>query len=562
MSSKRSWGRAAALLLAVGLVAAACGDDGGGSKNASGASTGTGSGSAATATTTTLAPQKGGTLTVGMFSYPASLDPAKSSGSGTAGGTELISIYDTITRWNPDTRKYEMRTADSVTSNTDASEWTLKLKSGIKFRDGTAYDADAVKYNWDRYMSTVNISTSRSWLSYVVGDPKNVTVVDPLTVKFVLKVPYAGFPALLAHTPGMIVSPTILKPTGAGAGPFEISEFSPNDNITVKADPNYYGGAPYVDAVKFVNLNDSSKTVDALKTGTLNVGFLRTPVSTSDARADKTLGGYDNYIQAGDMLLTNQGVKVTCTAGKPEPLCVGQPDGALSTKPNTADALIRKAAVEAIDPATINDRVNSGKGTPNTALFDKNFTLSPGVEGNKPDAAQAKKDLDAAKAAGASGKIRLACTNQADRVALAQTIDTQLKAVGFITDVHADIDTKTQIAQITTQKDFDLGCWGLSMPNDDTAILALVQNFWSASPTNRVGYSNPAWDAALNVALGAKDDAAKKAANKTLADLWNKDTPSIIYNTTVERIAWQNKVHGVYLDESSMFYLDKAWIEK
>jgi ABC-type transport system substrate-binding protein len=147
-------------------------------------------------------------------------------------------------------------------------------------------------------------------------------------------------------------------------------------------------------------------------------------------------------------------------------------------------------------------------------------------------------------------------------VALAQTVDTQLKAAGFDTNIRADIDTATQITEITTKRDFDLGCWGLSMPNDDTAILALVQNFWSQSPTNRVGYSSTAWDAALNVALAAKDDAAKKAAYKTLAELWNKDVPSVIFETVIERVAYQNKVHGVNVTENTMFFLDKAWIEK
>ena len=47
--------------------------------------------------------------------------------------------------------------------------------------------------------------------------------------------------------------------------------------------------------------------------------------------------------------------------------------------------------------------------------------------------------------------------------------------------------------------------------------------------------------------------------HKTLADLWNKDVPSVAFNTVIERIAWQNKVHGVTMTESSMFLLDKAW---
>ena len=64
------------------------------------------------------------------------------------------------------------------------------------------------------------------------------------------------------------------------------------------------------------------------------------------------------------------------------------------------------------------------------------------------------------------------------------------------------------------------------------------------------------------MALGAKDDAAKKAAFKTLAELWNKDVPSVIFETVIERVAFQNKVQGVYLTESSMFFLDKAWLQK
>jgi peptide/nickel transport system substrate-binding protein len=580
MRPRGMWARAGALVLTLGLVAAACGDDGGDDEG-SGTTGGTGSTGQA-ATTTTKAPQKGGSITVAMFSETRGLDPTIGSGSGTAGGTEMIALYDTMTRWNPDTRSYEMRTAESVTANADSSEWTIKIKPNIKFRDGTAYDAEAVKFNLDRYLSTVNTSTSRAWLVYVVGEAANISVVDPLTVKVKLKVPFASFQAFLAHSPGMILSPAKikalgeptapdykakadafnLKPEGAGAGPFEIVAWTKGESIVMKKSPTYWGGEPYLDEIKFINLNSSDKGVDGLKTGTVNVAFLRTAPSVANSKADNSLGGVDSYIQAGGMLLMNGGVRLTCKDGKPEPLCVGKPDGQISTTPNTANAKVREAVSLAIDPAIINQRVNDSKGIPNNALFDKNFTLNPGVPGVKTDPAAAKKALDEAKAAGHPGTIRLACTNQPERVALATAVDTMLKAAGFTTNIRADIDTATQITEITTKRDFDLGCWGMSIPNDDTAILALVQNFWSASPTNRVGYANPAWDAALNVALAAKDDAAKKAAYKTLAELFNKDVPSVIFETVIERVAWQNKVRGVYMTENTMFFLDKAWVEK
>ncbi len=136
MKKRTTWARTVALLLTLGLVAGACGDDGASSDDASGDTGATATGGSAS--TTTLAPQKGGSITVSMFSETRGLDPAASSGSGTAGGTELAAIYDTVVRWNPDTRSYDMRTAESVTANATSSEWTIKLKSGIKFRDASA----------------------------------------------------------------------------------------------------------------------------------------------------------------------------------------------------------------------------------------------------------------------------------------------------------------------------------------------------------------------------------------------------------------------------------------
>lgn len=569
--------RLAAVTLSLALVGAACGDDGdGGGDNAN--STGS---TGPSASTTTGAPQKGGSITISMFSETRGLDPAASSGSGTAGGTELSAIYDTLVQWNPEKRGYDMRTAESVTSTPDSSEWTIKLKPNIKFRDGTAYDAEALRFNFERNLSTANTSTSRAWLSYVLGDPKNVTVVDPLTVKVKLKVPFSGFPSLLAHTPGQLVSPAKIKalgdptapdykakydafnikPEGAGAGPFEIASFTKGESLVLKKDPNYWGGEPYLDEVKFIVLS-SDKGLVGLKTGTVNVAFLRTAVTVADAKADKSLAGIDNIIQGGDLLLINQGIKLTCKDGKPEPLCVGKPDGQITTTPATANPKVRQAVALAIDPNVINQRVNEGKGMPGTALFNKDFIYYPGVDGPKTDPAAARKALEEAKAGGFDGKIRILCTNQPERVALAQVLETQLKAVGFDVTTRTDIDTAAQITEIVSKKDFDVACWGMSIPNDDTAALSLVQNFWSQSPNNRIGYASTEWDTNLNVLLAAKGDAALKAAYKTMTELYNKDVPSLAFNAVIERIAFQSSIKGITMNESSMFFLDKAWIQK
>ena len=68
---------------------------------------------------------------------------------------EMAAIYDTLVRYDPVTLKYEPQTAESVTSNADSTEWTIKLRPNIKFSDGTDYDADAVVFGLNRFRGGV-----------------------------------------------------------------------------------------------------------------------------------------------------------------------------------------------------------------------------------------------------------------------------------------------------------------------------------------------------------------------------------------------------------------------
>src|SRR5687767_11709868 len=172
--------RLVSLALAVMLVASACGDDGESSgQSESGTSTSAGSASA-----TTLAPVKGGVLTFGQLSKEGGLDPATLAGGGTVGGNENAALYDTLMRLDSTTGKYEGRTAEGMTPNADFTVWTLKLKSGIKFTDGTDYNAEAVKFVQDRQMKDGNASVRAQMVNFI----DTITVTDPLTVTYKLKI--------------------------------------------------------------------------------------------------------------------------------------------------------------------------------------------------------------------------------------------------------------------------------------------------------------------------------------------------------------------------------------
>ena len=164
----------------------------------------------------------GGTLTFGSYSKISGLDPLVGLGQGTSGGIPMAALYDSIVRYNQATKKYEMRTAESVTPSADSLEWTVKLKPGIKFTDGTDYDAEAVRFGMNRHRVGTGIPTtdcalwwacprngvsSSAYMSLV----KDIAVVDKLTLKFTLTEPYTAFYYNLSAEAAMIPSPTAMK---------------------------------------------------------------------------------------------------------------------------------------------------------------------------------------------------------------------------------------------------------------------------------------------------------------------------------------------------------------
>jgi peptide/nickel transport system substrate-binding protein len=567
--------RAVLLVFVVGLVAAACGgDDKGGSAESSGP-------------TTTKAPETGGTISFGEYSEPAGLDPIVSTGQGTTGAIEMVAVYDTILRYNTQSGKYENRTAESVTNNADYTEWTVKLKPNIKFSDGTDYDAEAVKFGMNRHRSGLpgapacadvyacprNTTSSGVYMALV----KDIQVVDKLTVKFVLTEPWTTFTYALSAEAAMIPSPTALKKCDAsknasqcdfnlkpvGAGPFVVDSFKPKDSITMSRNPNYWGGQVYLDGLKFQTYNDTggNNTLAAFNAGQLNGAFLRDPAAVAAAHSAK-IPGVTTMEMGGGLLLVNQGVSVTCAAGKPEPVCTGKPDGPTPTNPATKDPKVRQAIAAAVDPRTLNERGNAGKGLPGSELLQNDFRWYPGVPGPTYDPNKAKSLVAEAKAAGWDGKVRLLFNNSplANNTGLA--LQTSLQAVGIDASLDTSKDVTGQIAQVATAKDFDIATWGLAIAPDDGAMWALAQNLSSTSPSNRVGYKSVAVDQALKDLRLATTDDQRKVAYKTIAQAVATDIPFLVWSKIEEYTVFSPKVHGVVQTNRAMVTFDKAWIEK
>jgi peptide/nickel transport system substrate-binding protein len=427
-------------------------------------------------------------------------------------------------------------------------------------------------------MSAENTTNpSRAHLSIV----ESVEVVDNLTVQFSLNAPWPYFAFLLADEPGMLVSPTAiaalgdpadpaykarkdafnLNPVGAGAGPFEISSFRPGEGIVMEKNPDYWGGEVYLDEVRFVVASSSPFAYESLQSGDYDMAFLRSAPVSNEAK--EQFGTIETVKNAGEILLLNQGVPVTCRGGEPARVCAGQADGTqIATDSPTANPKVRQAIAAAIDPEVINERAYEGEAFSGTQLFQEGFRWFPDVEGPEYDPERAKELVEEAKAEGWDGSLELVCTNAPDRVASALAIETMLESVGMQVNADTSLDVQRQIQRVIAQKDFDLACWGIALSSDPAAVLGLRQNFYSTSPTNRVGFKSTEMDTAIDEAQAAASDEDITEAYGRIAEVYREELPVLVLAAVPEVVTWTDRVHGVYMNHSSMNYLDKVWVEQ
>src|SRR5207302_664879 len=168
-------------------------------------------------------------------------------------------------------------TADSLTSP-DAITWTLKIHPGIKFRDGTDYDAAAVVAQWQRNGDASNGSTRKA----VIDAMQSFTATDATTVKVVLKAKNALFPGNLALMP-FVGSPTAVQKQGkddfaqhpVGAGPFTLKSWTRDSNIVVVRNPNYCDKPrPYIDQITFRPITDETQRINTFCAGQADLTYV------------------------------------------------------------------------------------------------------------------------------------------------------------------------------------------------------------------------------------------------------------------------------------------------
>ncbi|MFI0367825.1 ABC transporter substrate-binding protein [Actinomadura sp. 1N219] len=478
------------------------------------------------------APVKGGTLTFAMFAEAALLDPAETIVAGSTGGVEMAAVYDVLMRWDGTTGGLRPQLAKDLKANADSTAFTLTLRDGVTFSDGTPLDAQAVKWSIERYVRK-GADEAALWKD-------NVTAVETpsaRTVVFRLAHTWPTFPYLLATGPGMIVAKSSdmggkFRPVGAGAFAFE--RYRPKEETVLTARAGYWGGKPHLDRIRLVYVDDPNAALDTLNSRRIQAAFLRDPVVVQKAlKAGHS--GYLNMVALGNVAAIN---------ARP-----GHPG---------ADPRVRKAMHHAIQPEVVYQRAYPGTGLASNALFPEFSQWHTGVEPLPYDPGKARELLRQAKADGYDGKVTwLDAQDPASRTtALADKA--MLENVGF--DVELDLvrSIADQITKVSVRKSYDVAGWGISW-REAGPFGRMYATLHAKGDLTVAMATTPRMSALIEELRGAGTAERQRAVMGRVQRQWNEDVPALVFGPQPELAAWRDTVHGVVGTVNSIVLLDDAW---
>ncbi len=533
-STRRWMLRMGALLLAFGLIAAACGgsDDGGGESGDENPR-----GEESSDPDDAAEPQRGGSLIFAREAETSSPWTPSAMICDVACHQAIKGVYDTLVWPDAEGVPHGML-LESFEPNADFTEWTLTPREGIQFHDGTPWDVDALATHFETMRASVLVGNVFNDISdqQIQGDSLVLTMRNP----------WNKFPLFLAGQPGYVASPRWLEGVAAGtasetepvgSGPFEFASYSSGDSFRMTRNENYWLIAPdgepypYLDEIEFLVQAENQTRDNAIISGDIDITHMDSGDSIERLRQEADAGTInmfeiDQRQETGYILIN-----------------VGDPNAA------TSDVRVRQAMAYAFDHVVENQSRNAG-------IFEiANGPFSPGSIGYLEDTGFPEFDLDAATA--------------------------------LIDEYESDTGQEAEIAYKTTTDPFNLqtaelyrGFWeaaGMTVSLDqieqgEFISQALVGNFeafgwrnhggfdpdtqevwWTgenAAPFGEIGLNfgridDEVINENLDIVRESLDDAERQAAAEAINERFGEQVYNIWTSWVIWAIPYQARVHGV-----------------
>jgi peptide/nickel transport system substrate-binding protein len=570
--------RIGALLAATAIVFAACGgattssappaSAAAPSTPASGAPSVAPSASAAAAS-----PKPGGTLVVAIPGDLNRTDPALVDDLNST--YVLQQVLETLVTLKPGSGSEIVGAlAESWTTSPDGLTYTFKLRSGIKFHDGTDFNAEAVKFNFDRWL---NIPASYVKLSYtyyidtVIGRGATAKIVkteapDPTTFSLTLNAPNSAFLVTMTLTPFAISSPKALTdgkasdpdfknnkyaqggpPAAVGTGPFVFKEWVPADHVTVTKNPSYWNtaaGGPYLDGITFKPISDTTATLNALQAGDVDIVQALAPVDVKTAQADTKL----QYFDRGS----------ACNVGVLGMNQTHKPFDNLKIRQAVAHAINRQAIVDAFFGDT---GVVLKNWTPPGTIFSTDLPVP------EYDVAKAKALIAESGVTDLSFDFwypsAIARAYMPDPKAEFEAILSDLEAVGFKPNPKTSPWRPDYLAAEAGGKypAWLIG-WNCDWLGIDNFLYTAFFGYRDGKPNVEFAYKNDAMNTAMVAALASTDEAVQSAEWKKAQDAIVADMPSVPIVSAKTPSSGQLYVKGFIPSPTLLEIFQGTWLDK
>ncbi len=456
-----------------------------------------------------------GTVRVALGTTLSQLDPAK-----TTIGDEYVYVhllFNGLSRIDPDmTVKPDL--AESWAASADLKTWTFKLRQGVKFHHGRVMDGEDVVATMKRILDPATGSRARTSLSMV----SDVSLVDPMTVKFDLNIPYAGFADIFADRQLRIVPKDKLAELSTqpiGTGPFMFKSWSPGDRLELVKNPNYFeAGLPKLDGVTLRIVPESAARMAALESGAIDIVW-------------------SMPYEAVDKLKTS-------TTARADSVSTPTWDGVIlnNDRPPFNDVRVRKALALTIDKSAIVELALFGQGDPTFSPIPPshpyfNKTLKAGA----PDIAQAKKLLAEAGFPNGFDVPMQVPQEREQRVRVGVAVRDMARAAGIRINVER-VPFASYSANVAGKAQMYVDGY-FARPTIDTAIYPFYHSSGSWNKQLWI-YKDARVDQLLDEARKTNDEAARKKLFETFQEVVEETVPGIIAYSAAHVNGVSKKVEG------------------
>lgn len=482
-------------------------------------------------------PVHGGTLRAIEQTPTDGFDPVQIF-SSTSTPITYSALYGDFLLPNPETGGADCNMCETFTTEDGGETYTVTLRDGIDFSDGTPFDAEAVKYNWDRIKDPQYGSASAGFASQI----ENIEVIDDLTLELTMTTANPGFLGnFVVYSLQWIASPTALEEgTSAfnqnpiGAGPFVLESSIPNGVTRLVRNEDYWDAPrPYLDAIEVQGVNDTTQRLNALLTGDVDA------IMNSDAFAfeDAEAAGFvvHNYqFNGGTAFMFNT-----------------------STAPFD-DVRARQALAYALDLEAISDAASGGYPAVPQTLFAEDSPFYSDIALTNHDPERAQELFDELAAEGNPLSFEFSMLPGPSAQGTFDSLQSQLQQYDNVS-VTARQLPPSEAGVFTTQGDFQVTTSSMAFSEPSGRLWGALHS--QAGTSNYSRFNDPETDAALDAAGATDDEEEKREQYAIVQERLVEQVPYIMHSAYYNGLITNQNVHGVLMFGYSTPRVAEIWLQ-